>query len=64
VRLDLGPRGVAAGGEGGGVAGPGGPGGIGLGRLRVRAGVFYRWSARLDSAGVCAYKATGLARAG
>jgi hypothetical protein len=39
---------------GGRVAGPGGPGGIGLARPRVRAGVFYRWPARLGSAGVCA----------
>jgi hypothetical protein len=64
VRLDLGPRGVAAGGEGGGVARPGGPGGTGPARPRVRAGVFCRWPAWLDSAGACACKATGHARAG
>jgi hypothetical protein len=43
---------------------PGGPGGIGLAHPQVRAGVFCRWPARLDSAGECACKATGHARAG
>jgi hypothetical protein len=45
------------------VTGPGGPSGIEPARSRVRAEVFYRWPARLDSAGVCACKATGHARA-
>jgi hypothetical protein len=61
---DLSPDGVTAGGEDGGVAGPGGPGRIGPAHLRMRAGVFYRWPARLNSAGMCACKATGHARAG
>jgi hypothetical protein len=64
MRPDLGPCGVAAGGEDGGVAGPGCSGGTGLARPRVRAGVFYRWPARLDSAGECACKATDHAHAG
>jgi hypothetical protein len=46
------------------VIGPGGPSGIEPARSRVRAKVFYRWPARLDSAGVSACKATGHARAG
>jgi hypothetical protein len=45
------------------VTGPGGPSGIEPARLRVRAEVYYRWPARLDSTGVCACKATGHARA-
>jgi hypothetical protein len=42
----------------GGVTGPRGPSGIEPARSQVRAEVFYRWPARLDSAGVCACKAT------
>jgi hypothetical protein len=41
----------------------GGPDGFGLARPRMRARVFYRWPARLISAGVDACKATGRARA-
>jgi hypothetical protein len=45
------------------VTGLGGPSGIEPARSRVRAEVFCQWPARLDSAGVCACKATGHARA-
>jgi hypothetical protein len=64
VRPDLSPRGVAAGGEGGGVAGRGGPGGIGLARPQVRAGAFCRRPAQFNSAGACVCKATDHAQAG
>jgi hypothetical protein len=40
-----------------------GPDGVELARSRVRAEVFYRWPARLVSAGVSACKATDHARA-
>jgi hypothetical protein len=49
---------------GGEIAEPGGPGGIEPTRLRVRAEVFCQWLARLDSASVCACKATDHAQAG
>jgi hypothetical protein len=42
----------------------GGPNGFGLARPRMRARMFYRWLARLVSAGVGACKATDHARAG
>jgi hypothetical protein len=41
-----------------------GPDGFGLTRPRMRARVFYRWPAQLDSVGVSACKTTGHARAG
>jgi hypothetical protein len=41
-----------------------GPDGFGLTHPRMRARVFYRWPARLDSAGMSACKTTGHARAG
>jgi hypothetical protein len=46
------------------VTGLGGPSGIEPACSRVQAEVFYRWPARLVSAGECACKATGHARAG
>jgi hypothetical protein len=42
----------------------GGPGGIEPVHSRMRAEVFCQWPARLDSAGVCACKASDHARAG
>jgi hypothetical protein len=53
-----------AGGKDNGVAEPRGPSGIEPACSRVRAEVFYRWPARLDSASVCACKATDHAQAG
>jgi hypothetical protein len=63
VRADHGPRGgrgasVARRSEGGDLSG------IEPSRSRVRAEVFCQWSARLNSTGECACKATGHARAG
>jgi hypothetical protein len=40
-----------------------GPDGFGLARPRMRVRVFYRWPARLDSAGVCACRVIDHARA-
>jgi hypothetical protein len=42
----------------------GGPDGFRLARPRMRARVFYRWPARLDSVGVSACKTIGHTRAG
>jgi hypothetical protein len=64
VRADHGPRGGRGGASVVRRSEGGDPSGIEPARSRVRAEVFCQWPARLNSAGECACKATGHARAG